>query len=460
MALFNGKQKQEELERLTQENTQLCEKINQLWARNQWLESIAPSENEECDKIYNQISALQATLSSLQAEKAAAEQAAASWKNHVSRLQSDATIAQTELARLQNELALYNDELVFAYDYGLYKPRFDFANSSLYKERLNACRKAQKEHLKFITDMAKNTTWRVNNSLEQGRKMVSETTKLLMRAFNSECDDLVRRVKTSNINNTIASIKKRALAISNSGSVMGISIPDHYVYLKIEEAQLAYEYAIVKEREKEAIREAKAREREEKLVEKEIAAKRKELQKEKEQYKSELARIVGRISAALPEEKIILEEKARELEGNLSEVDKGIKDVDYRAANKRAGFVYVISNIGSFGNDVFKIGMTRRLDPMERIKELGDASVPFAFDVHALIFSNDAPSLETALHQQFENRKVNLVNPRREFFRCTLDEIKQAIVSNYDQTVEFIDIPEAEQFRISEKMRSGTVSNH
>ena len=108
----------------------------------------------------------------------------------------------------------------------------------------------------------------------------------------------------------------------------------------------------------------------------------------------------------------------------------------------------MISNIGSFGKDVYKIGMTRRLDPMERVRELGDASVPFNFDVHALIFSDDAPALEAALHRRFEDEKVNKVNSRREFFHASLDEIKRVVKENYDKTVEFTNIPDAEQYRI------------
>ena len=107
-----------------------------------------------------------------------------------------------------------------------------------------------------------------------------------------------------------------------------------------------------------------------------------------------------------------------------------------------------------FGENVFKIGMTRRLDPTERVSELGDASVPFNFDVHAMIFSDDAPALETALHKAFENKKLNMVNTRREFFKVSLDEIKEVVKKNFDKTVEFIDIPDAEQYRVSQKMQA------
>ena len=151
-------------------------------------------------------------------------------------------------------------------------------------------------------------------------------------------------------------------------------------------------------------------------------------------------------------EREVLLEKKEEIEKHLSDLDIAIKDIDYREANKRAGYVYVISNIGSFGENIYKIGMTRRLDPMERVDELGDASVPFKFDVHAMIFSDDAPTLEASLHHAFENKKVNMINGRREFFRVTLDEIENVVKANYDKTVEFIKIPQAEQYRESQKL--------
>ena len=144
----------------------------------------------------------------------------------------------------------------------------------------------------------------------------------------------------------------------------------------------------------------------------------------------------------------LLEKKAQ-LEAQINDTAAAIENVDYREANRKAGYVYIISNIGAFGENVYKIGMTRRLDPQERVDELGDASVPFNFDVHALIFTDDAPGLETALHNAFESRKLNKINSRREFFAVSLDEIKSEVRKNFDKTVEWIDVPEAEQYRQS-----------
>ena len=151
--------------------------------------------------------------------------------------------------------------------------------------------------------------------------------------------------------------------------------------------------------------------------------------------------------------KTVLEEKLDEMQAQVAKIDKNLADIDYREANQRVGYVYVISNIGSFGENIYKIGMTRRLNPQERVDELGNASVPFNFDVHAMIFSKDAPALENALHHAFDDRKVNMVNKRREFFNVSLDEIEKVVKENFDGSVEFEKTALAEQYRESLKIK-------
>ena len=279
--------------------------------------------------------------------------------------------------------------------------------------------------------------------------------KLLLRAFNAECDDAIEHVRFNNVDASKRKITVSAEAISKLGSLMGIAISPYYVDLKLDELFLMHEYQVKKQEEKEAAKEARARQREEAKAQKELEEARKKLDKEQNHYSNELSRLNRQIAAAKSEaEAAALEEKKREIESRLGEIDKQIQDVDYRAANQRAGYVYVISNIGAFGENVYKIGMTRRLNPMERVDELGGASVPFNFDVHALIFSEDAPKLEAALHSAFEDKKLNFVNRRREFFNVTLDEIKRVIRENYDKTVEFVDVAPAEQYRESLRLKA------
>ena len=232
---------------------------------------------------------------------------------------------------------------------------------------------------------------------------------------------------------------------------MNISISKKYLELKAKELRLAFEYQQKKQEEKEAQKVARAEMREAARLQKEIEAQRKKIEKEQTHYQTAYEKLLKQLKEN-PDNADLLVKKS-ELENQLNDIDRAIKDIDYREANQRAGYVYVISNIGAFGENVYKIGMTRRLDPQDRVDELGDASVPFNFDVHAMIFSDDAPALEAALHKAFEDRKLNMVNTRREFFNVTLDEIKEVVKKNFDKTVEFVDVPDAEQFRVSQKMK-------
>lgn len=345
------------------------------------------------------------------------------------------------------------DETILVQEFGLYEPTYDFCYAEDYKLELNKIRQLQKNMIKMGTAVTGNMNWTVNGSTAQGKKMVKDMQKLLLRAFNSECDEIVSKVKYNNFEQSKKRIFSSCEAISKLGSMMAISIATAYMNLKIKELTLAFEYQTKKQAEKEAQKEARAKMREEAKLQKEMAEARKKFDKEQNHYETALSKIEIQIQKAAPEELQVLLAKKNEIEQHLSEIDKSLKDIDYREANQRAGYVYIISNIGSFGENIYKIGMTRRLDPTERVDELGDASVPFNFDIHAMIFSDDAPALEAALHRAFDGRKVNMVNKRREFFNVTLDEIKEVVRQNYDKTAEFIDVADAEQFRISQKMR-------
>lgn len=356
-----------------------------------------------------------------------------------------------EINQAKSQLVVMNDAILFQ-DFALYEPRYDFCNSEEYKEKLQNIRDQQKQLIKNGYAVSGDKTWTVNGSQSQGNKMVADMQKLLLRAFNSECDEVISKVKYNNIEASEKKIRTSCDAISKLGKMMHIVITAPYFDLKIQELYLAFEYQQKKQEEKEALKEARAEMREAAKLQKEIEEQRKKIEKEQTHYQAAYQNVLKQFEES-PDNIDLLDKKA-EIEKNLTEIEKAIKDVDYREANQRAGYVYVISNIGAFGENVYKIGMTRRLDPQDRIDELGDASVPFNFDVHAMIFSDDAPALESALHRAFESKKVNMINHRREFFNVTLDEIKEVVYKNYDKTVEFIDYPDAQQYRESQKIRS------
>ena len=434
--IFKTGQFKAEIEELKQENIRLQDELSHA-------QSLLTPEMQNAQKLHERIGKLNAQKSTLE--------------NNIKDIESDITQRRSNIEQLDLEIKnrekqiIDLDDEILVQDFGLYRPHYNFANALDYKEKLAEIRSRQKALIKNKDAVTGNTNWQVNGSVSKGRKMVNDTQKLLLRAFNTECDELISKVKYTNYDASLNRIYKSAEAISKLGTIMDISIKHAYLNLKVEELRLAFEYQQKKQEEKEAQKAARAEMREAARLQKEIEAQRKKIEKEQTHYQTAYDHLMKQLEHS-PDDEALLSKKA-ELENQLKDIDKAIKDIDYREANQRAGYVYVISNIGAFGPDVYKIGMTRRLDPQDRVDELGDASVPFNFDVHAMIFSDDAPALETALHKAFEDRKLNMVNTRREFFHVTLNEIKDVVKKNFDKTVEFIDVPDAEQYRISLKMQ-------
>lgn len=391
------------------------------------------------------------TLSFIQEQNTRFEQDKQQHINEINSLEAQITSLSEEVKQKKSQIVELDDTILLQ-EFGMYYPIYDFANSEMYKDRLDAIRTEQKNMILFKTAATCSTSWTVNGSEVQGRVMTNQNIKQILRCFNDECDMLISKVKFNNIAAFIEKIRKSYDALNRMNTKSAVSISHEYLELKIQELQLAYEYAVKKHEEKEEQRRIREQMREEARLQKEIEEARKDIEKEQKHYINALIKLNKQLDSCDELEKEVLLEKKAEIEKHLSDLDSAIKDIDYREANKRAGYVYIISNIGSFGENIYKIGMTRRLDPMERVDELGDASVPFKFDVHAMIFSDDAPTLETALHHAFENKKVNMINGRREFFNVTLEEIEEVVKLNYDKTVEFIKIPQAEQYRESQKI--------
>lgn len=351
----------------------------------------------------------------------------------------------------QQELINAKAELLYQ-DCGLFTPEYAFASALDYKDELSRVRQRQKEIISSGQAVIQLGDDPITGDSRKDKRIISDMKKLILRTFNMECDEIVSNVKYTNYDLSNERIYKAAENISKFGYNLGLSISQQYIDAKINELHLAFEYAEKKERDKEDLRMARAEQKEQARAAREIELERVRIEKEQSHYQNAFKQVEKQLTLK-PDDNDLLEKKEA-LEKKLQSIDKSLVDIDYRQANMKAGYVYIISNIGSFGKDIYKIGMTRRLDPQDRVDELGDASVPFKFDVHAMIFSDDAPALEAALHREFEDRKVNMINQRREFFHVTLDEIKEVVKRNYDKTVEFVDIPEAEQYRLSEKLRN------
>jgi len=358
----------------------------------------------------------------------------------------------TKLEGLMAQVLVVEEHLLLE-SFALYTPKFSFTHSHEYKTRLDGVREKQKAMIKEGRAATGGEGWAVNGSAAQGKKLVGDMIKLVLRSFNNEADYCVDNVKFDNIELGEKRIRQSFEACNKLGRVMTVSLSEAYLNLKLDELHLAHEYAVKKQQEKEEAKRVREELREQQKLEQEIRAAREKIAKERRHFTTALADLNKRLDKATSEEdRAALQLKIAEVEAGKSALDNEEKLIDYREQNAKAGYVYVISNIGAFGEGVYKIGMTRRLDPMERIDELGDASVPFWFDVHALVFSENAPALEAKLHERFAAGRLNKVNGRKEFFRADIKEIEAVIRQNYDAVVEVTHEAAAEQFRESLRM--------
>ncbi len=367
------------------------------------------------------------------------EQRSAALRAEIEGEQAKLAQGRAELEAARAEIVVTREEAVLQ-EVGIYQYRHPLDDTVAYQAALARLR----DQIKVMTRrdggaVTGSTTWSVNGSLPQGRAMVRDFSKLMLRAYNAESDNLVRGMKPYKLDSAIDRLTKVALTIMKLGRTMDIQISQPYHDLRVGELELTADYLEKQAEQKEREREERERLREERKVHQEMERERQRLEKERQHHANALAALQAKGDA----------EGAARLQDQLAEIEQRIVDVDYRAANLRAGYVYVISNLGSLGHRMVKIGMTRRLDPMERIRELGDASVPFKFDVHAVFFSQDAAGIESKLHERLADSRVNKVNRRREFFYATPQEVKQHLAQLTGELLEYQELPEALEFRQS-----------
>lgn len=277
---------------------------------------------------------------------------------------------------------------------------------------------------------------------------------LMVIALQAELQNILYNLKYEKLDIAIEQVKAvtakyQAVATNGNQSIAGTitKFIGQIEYLFINAVKIEYNYYVKKEQARQeqlAIREKMRQEAEERKA---LEAEKKKVEKEESKYQEQITNLKAQLSNAEDEELANLKSRILELEGQLASVTVKKENI-VALQNGKAGNVYIISNLGSFGDKMFKIGMTRRLDPQDRVNELGDASVPFKFDVHSFIFSDDAVGLETELHKRLDAKRVNKVNRRKEFFYSTVDEL-EALVSEIDPTAEFNKTMLAEDFRQS-----------
>lgn len=366
-------------------------------------------------------------------------------------LQAQCAAQMKERDNLREEVAIYSETLEFA-NYGLYSPHFDFDTSDKFRREIDDVRRGIKDMLRAGSATVGGEGITFNGSVSKGAALVKKQKQLMLRAFNGEADSFIANVDWNNVLKMEERLKRSFDAINATAQTQNIKIRQFYYELKLKELRLTFEYKEKKHQEREEQRAIREQMREEERAIKEAEQARLKAEKEERMYLQALEKARNEMGKAVGEKHAELLAKIAELEAGLLNAETLKQKAILMAQQTKMGYVYVISNIGSFGNDVYKIGMTRRLDPMDRVKELGDASVPFAFDVHALIFSENAPELEATLHRAFDQSRVNLVNTKREFFRAKLEEIRDVAVAN-GARVDFTMLAEAQEYRESERIR-------
>lgn len=459
MGLFNKK----ELLRIQELETELFElkELQKALGINDYIEAHNRIEKEKKDALdleqkltfknealENKITLLTEKFSSLTEEVEKEEKKLESSKNKLDRTKYlykalEYSIKKYDEIQFSNDITV-NEELLAEVEQ--LKPTVTLHLNCLNVQEL---KKAYRENEKQIDKTLESYKGRYTTKANQA------IYKLMVIALQAELQNILSELKYSKLDDSLKAImnlcqKYLVIAADGNQSIAGTlkKFIGEIELLFINAVKIEYEYHVKKEREREeqaAIREQMRQEAEERRI---LEQQRIQVEKEESKYLTEIENTKNQLSLATDNTKIEqLNNKIKELELLLSKVEEKKEEIINRQ-NGKAGNVYIISNLGSFGDEVFKIGMTRRLEPMDRIKELGDASVPFSYDVHAMIFSEDAVSLESKLHNILDKKRLNKVNLRKEFFKVSLDEIEQIVLSE-DPSIDFNRTLVAEQYRQS-----------
>lgn len=355
-------------------------------------------------------------------------------KSHLIQLGNEIKSAKKQKDELILQIDQYENDL-YLLDSGFYHLEYDFENAETYKAELDGIMQRQKEMIK--------AKFAIKLHDFQKPRSSERIQKLALRAFNGEADALTFEVNFKNINAFIDKLKKIYDQINKILENYSISISPEYLDLKIKQLKLAYEYQFRKNAEKEEQKAIKEQMKEEEKARAEIEKAIQDAEREERKYHDAIKKAKEDLIKAADKEKAAA--TIARLEAALSEAMSRLEKAKSMAQLTKSGYVYIISNIGSFGDNIYKIGMTRRLEPMDRVNELGDASVPFSFDVHGMIYSENAPELENRIHKILEDKRVNKINKKREFFTVTIEEL-QEVINKSGYKIELTKMAKAEQY--------------
>jgi hypothetical protein len=356
--------------------------------------------------------------------------------------------AYTIYKNLTHEISLVSDTIDIG-TFGLYERQFNLDDPEKYKVAIEENYRNQRQLIKEKAAAICKTQWTVNGRKREGTRMTNQQTKLMLYAFNGECDSLIMKAKWNNVTKIEEQIRKLFTDINKLGESSHIEITNEFLETKIQELKLVYEFALQKYEDKEKQRIIREQQREEEKAQRDFEREKRDAELEEFRYQKALEKARLDLQRSNQGNENILKDRINELEELLGKAQDRKERAIAMAQLTKVGHIYVISNLGSFGENVYKIGMTRRLEPLDRVRELGDASVPFHFDVHALIYSENAPQLEYDLHQKFKNKRLNKTNFRREFFNVNLEEIEQFINNHTEKEINFVKLSEAREYRQS-----------
>ncbi len=371
----------------------------------------------------------------------------------IASLQSLEEEADRQIHAIQAKVDLYSriDDFV---DYGMYEmPEYLYETSERFAIEIKKIREQQKALIQDKQAIIGSGNMAMFGESPIVKRVLNEQVKMMIRSFNIECDMLIAKVNPGNYQRTLERIDAVATGLEKSAADLRYGFNTEYVELKYQECTLQYQFMLKKKQEQDEQRAIREQMREEERARREYEKAIEEAAKEETTYEHLLQKAREALETASAEERQAAELRIRQLEEELAEAKAKAQRAISMAQQTKKGHVYVISNIGSFGEDVYKIGLTRRLDPTERVDELGDASVPFSFDIHAMIASNDAPALENTLHKAFDSMRVNAVNLRKEFFRVSLEDIRKKVEEVTGNESDFVMTHLAEEYYQTQRMR-------
>jgi hypothetical protein len=355
---------------------------------------------------------------------------------------------------LKDELGLLKPAVEMSQN-GLYPPAFDYLDTEDLKEAIRSKRVEQLTLIKNGAAITKHGTFTLFGSLEDGAALVDDYKKVFLRTFNAEFEDIRKKLRYSNLDSSSNKLFTIAEQLESLGEVLSIEVSRDYLLLKSSELDIWIAELEDRQNQKEERKEQQELLREQK----------KEFTKDDEDLEAEIEISTAMLNKAKKRALELVGMTDEDVADELASLEQEIADHEARieqsmseAQKTKAGYIYVISNIGSFGEGILKIGMTRRLEPMDRVVELGDASVPYKFDVHTIAFVENAPEIERTLHQKFADYRINKENQRKEFFRISVDEVRQVMEAMEVDSEWYYDV-EARDYNESKLMRAARLAD-